>query len=126
MPGMKHPPGAFHLQDRDIGGKQLVETPHQFMGLLPYFPIHLKMHHLPQRVHAGVGPARNRHLDRCSEEGGQRPFDLLLNRPQARLIRPTRKSTAVVLQKEPSGQTSSSSTISVESDRRGPSFRIRV
>ena len=41
---------------------------------------------------------------------------------------PTGEAAPVVLQQQPRNraQTSSSSTISVESDRRGPSFRIRV
>ena len=39
---------------------------------------------------------------------------------------PPGELSAVVLEDEPGGHTSSRKTISVESDRRGPSFRIRV
>lgn len=52
-------------------------------------------------------------------------FNLRGNRPHPRLLRPARKTTALVLEDEFCAQTSSSSTISVESDRRGPSFKIR-
>jgi len=52
-------------------------------------------------------------------------FNLCLDGPQARLTRPTGKTTALVLEDDARLQTSSSSTISVESDRRGPSFKIR-
>ena len=40
--------------------------------------------------------------------------------------RPARESGPVVFEKEPGGQTSSRKTISVASERRGPSFRILV
>ena len=52
-------------------------------------------------------------------------FHLGLNCPQPRLLRPASKTTALILEDEFRCQTSSSSTISVESDRRGPSFKIR-
>ena len=61
-----------------------------------------------------------------TEDDAERTLDLLLNRPLTRLARPAGKTAPVVLDDELRGQTSSSSTISVESERRGPSFRIRV
>jgi hypothetical protein len=53
-------------------------------------------------------------------------FDLALNGPQAGLRRPAGEVGPVVFEKEPAGQTSSRKTISVASERRGPSFRILV
>jgi len=50
---------------------------------------------------------------------------LLLHRSHPWLARPTRETTTVVLQLQADAQTSSRSTISVESERRGPSLRIR-
>ena len=86
-------------------------------------------------VHARVRPPRHRQCDRvASQHDRERPLDLLLDRPLAGLARPPGELAAVVLEDQPgarsafsgSGQTSSSNTISVESERRGPSLRIRV
>ena len=77
-------------------------------------------------MNAGISSPGNHQLDRVDpEDGGECALDLTLNRPRPRLPRPPRKFAPVVLEDELCGQTSSSSTISVESDRRGPSFRIR-
>jgi hypothetical protein len=77
-------------------------------------------------MHARIRPARDgeRHslLKQLFEDGLQRA----LNGPQTRLRRPAGELGSVVFEKKPAGQTSSRKTISVLSERRGPSFRILV
>jgi hypothetical protein len=73
-----------------------------------------------------VSPTRNRQLDRLLADRGERTPQFALDRAQPRLRGPAREIGSVVFEEEPAGQTSSRKTISVESDRRGPSFRIRV
>ena len=100
--------------------------------------------HLPLRVNSGVGATGDRQPDRApAQDDAQRTLQLVLDRPQTGLRRPAREVGPVVFDQSAGrpvhpdrpppppprpglGQTSSSSTISVESDRRGPSFRIRV
>ena len=73
-----------------------------------------------------IRPTRNpqRH-GRNAQQHTERPLDLPLNGPQPRLLRPPRKTAPVVFEDDSCAQTSSNSTISVESDRLGPSFKIR-
>ena len=84
---------------------------------------------LSRGVHPGIRPPGDSYEDSVgAQQDTDRAGDLLLHRPQPRLSRPARERAPVVLEQElgDGTQTSSSSTISVESDRRGPSFRIRV
>ncbi len=90
--------------------------------------------HLAACVDARIRASGDRQRDRrITENDGERAFELLLDGPLAGLTRPAGKVRPAVLncqarrqRRRPVAQTSSSSTISVESDRRGPSFRIRV
>jgi hypothetical protein len=77
-------------------------------------------------MHAGVGAAGDRQLNRLTEDGLQGELDLGLDRAQTRLAGPAGEARPVVFEKEPGGQTSSRKTISLASDRRGPSFKMRV
>ena len=90
----------------------------------------LEARHLAPRVDAGVGSPRDgeRHalLEYLLESGAQ----LTLDRSQPGLGRPAAEGAAVVGERQPydqsKPQTSSRKTISVESERRGPSLTIRV
>ena len=78
-------------------------------------------------MHPRVGPPRDRQRHTLQpQDHTESALDLRLNGAQSRLLRPPRKFAPVVFEDELCVQTSSSSTISVESDRRGPSFRIRL
>jgi hypothetical protein len=81
---------------------------------------------LPARMDAGVGASCDGQLNRLLADRRKRTSQLALDRAQAGLRGPAREIGPVVFEKKPAGQTSSRKTISVESDRRGPSFRIRV
>ena len=104
--------------------------------------------HLAPGVHAAVGAPGDGQRHGLAQERLQRALELLLNAAQAGLARPAHEVGAVVLERElgdrpsspcdrgrspgpaasggPARQTSSRKTISVESERRGPSLRMRV
>jgi hypothetical protein len=83
--------------------------------------------HLARSVDAGVRAARDRELDPLPDDLLDGRFELGLDCALARLGGPAGKPGPVVGDFEPRGtQTSSRKTISVESERRGPSFTIRV
>jgi len=78
-------------------------------------------------VHAGIGsPGDNERNGLAAKQHAERAFDLTLDASPPRLGGPTGKPAPVVFENELYAQTSSRSTISVASERRGPSFRIRV
>jgi hypothetical protein len=56
--------------------------------------------HLPERVHAGIGPARPRHGRRRTGDGLERTLDQLLDRNAARLPLPADVVRAVVLKNQ--------------------------
>jgi hypothetical protein len=82
--------------------------------------------HLRASVHARIGATCHRQRDRSLRDRGERALQLSLDRAQPRLRGPAREIGPVVFEEEPGGQTSSRKTISLESERRGPSFRILV
>jgi hypothetical protein len=74
----------------------------------------------------GIRPPGNDNRHRTPQHHGKSLLNLPLNCPLPRLPGPPGEATAVVLDDESAPQTSSKKTISVESERLGPSFRIRV
>jgi len=87
--------------------------------------------HLSERMNACVRPTgHGEGYGSVAQHDLERPFDLLLYRPAPGLPGPAAEVRAVVFEQQPALQprryTSSSSTISVWSERRGPSFMIRA
>ena len=115
----------------DVVGQQRVERAHRRR-------LARVAGHLPPGVHARVGaPGDGQRHRVAAQDDAERALELALDRAQAGLARPAREAGPVVLDQQPCDraelagdagrpQTSSSRTISVESERRGPSFRIRV
>jgi hypothetical protein len=81
---------------------------------------------LPTRVDTRIRPPCDRQVRRFTAESRQGVLEAALNRPKPGLQRPAGEVGPVVFEKEAGGQTSSRKTISVASERRGPSFRILV
>src|SRR6185312_5413486 len=114
-------------QNRDIRRQQRVQRPHGNRR-----PV--VAGDLTPGMDAGVGPPRHSQPNaRNTQDNSQSTFDRVLNGPRTVLPSPAGKPRTVVLQQEPRAHpsraaryTSSSRTISVESERRGPSFKIRV
>ncbi len=88
----------------------------------------LEARHLAERVNAGVGATGDGQLRVRAEDPLDRVLDLGLDRPLSGLRGPAGEPATVVGDVESGGgrQTSSRKTISVESERRGPSLTIRV
>ena len=81
---------------------------------------------LPAGMHARIGAPRNRERHSLLKQLLEDGFERALDRSQPGLGRPAGELGPVVFEKKPAGQTSSRKTISVASERRGPSFRILV
>ena len=77
-------------------------------------------------MHTGVGATGDGQRNRTAEDRRERLLERALDAAQPRLGGPAGEPGPVVFEIEPGGQTSSRKTISVESERRGPSFRMRV
>ena len=113
------------IKNRHILRQQRVQTRHRRRRTLV-------RRHLAQRVNPGVGPTGDceRYTVRTAKQNAERALNLPFDTPPPGLLRPAGEPAPVILEQEPRdrrrAQTSSSSTISVESERRGPSFRIRV
>jgi hypothetical protein len=59
---MKHAARTLELENRNIGWKNFVHPALQFRRLLAHFRFDLKVHHLPQCVNSGIGPAGALHF----------------------------------------------------------------
>jgi hypothetical protein len=75
---------------------------------------------------AGIRPPRDRQRHSPAKQFLEDRLELALDRAEGGLRSPAGVRGPVVFEKKPAGQTSSRKTISVASERRGPSFRILV
>jgi hypothetical protein len=123
-PGVETGRGLARRLDRDLARGDRVDAAQEAVRQLP---VVVEARDLGPGVDARVGAAGDREPRRIAEEALEPGLDLTLDRPQARLGGPSGERAPVVGDLEAVGaQTSSRKTISVESERRGPSLTIRV